>query len=101
MTLLETSCPSNMADVTITSENVVLAINALYGGQTPQQNAASAWLNNVQTSPHAWQVALELLAKQAAVEIHFFAANMLLTKVRNDWTHLQLSKRASLLGIVR
>ena len=90
-----------MADVSITPENVLLAIGALYGGQASQQNAASTWLNHVQTSPDAWQIALELLAKQAAIEVHFFAANMLLTKVRHDWTRLQPSKRMSLLGIVR
>ena len=90
-----------MADVSITSENVLMAINVLYGGQISQQSAASAWLSNVQTSPHAWQVALELLAKQSALEVHFFAANMLLSKVRNEWTRLQPSKRTELLQIVR
>ena len=90
-----------MADASITSDDVLLAINALYGGQSSQQSAASAWLNHVQTSPNAWQIALELLAKQAAIEVHFFAANMLLTKVRHGWTRLDPIKRTSLLGIVR
>ena len=92
---------SRMVEAQITQENVLLAVKMLYGGPTEQQGAAASWLSAVTHSPQAWHIAWALLGEQGAVEVQFFAANMLLTKVRHDWKRLTPSERTSLIGSVR
>ncbi len=84
-----------------TKDIVLRAIQVLYGGASDQQNAASAFLSDVCGTSGAWQIALELLDASHALEIQFFAANMLFNKARRDWGRLQASERASLLALVR
>ena len=90
-----------MADSTITKENVLLAIKVLYDGPSDQQSAASSWLNTVTNAAQAWHIAWALLGEPCSVEVHFFAANMLLTKVRHDWKRLAPNDQTSLISSVR
>lgn len=78
-----------------------MAVKMLYGGPTEQQGAAASWLSAVTHSPQAWHIAWALLGEQGAVEVQFFAANMLLTKVRHDWKRLAPAERTSLIDSVR
>lgn len=90
-----------MHEAQVTKDNVLRAIQVLYGGPSDQQSAASAWLNDVSGTSGAWQTALDLLDSKNAVEVQFFAANMLFNKVRRDWGRLQATERAGLLALVR
>ena len=90
-----------MHETQVSKDNVLRAIQVLYGGPTDQQNAASAWLNDICGTSAAWQTALDLLDSSNAVEVQFFAANMLFNKVRRDWGRLQATERADFLALVR
>lgn len=83
-----------------TKTTVLLAIRALYGQDTAQQTAASAWLNSFSASAEAWPVALALLDEQL-LETKFFAANMLLSKSRRDWHRLTPEQHSQLVALVR
>ncbi len=78
-----------------------MAIKVLYGGPSDQQSAASSWLNTITSSAQAWHTAWALLGEPCSVEVHFFAANMLLKKVRHDWKRLSADEQSSLVGSVR
>lgn len=84
-----------------TKEQALHAIQLLYGGSTEQQSAASAWLNSFLTSPSAWQISIELINDCNAVEVQFFAANLILNKARREWLRLSAEERDHLLGIIR
>jgi hypothetical protein len=90
-----------MDETALTKENVLLAIQVLYGGSTEQQNAASSWLNSVVSSPTAWQIAFDLIDSQNSMETQFFAANMVLNKSRREWTRLSSDQKTHLLTVVR
>ncbi len=90
-----------MPEKAVTTEEVLKAIQALYGGTPDQQKIASSWLNDLSGTMGAWQTGLELLGGNNAVEVQFFAANMLFNKARRDFGRLQPSERANLLTIIR
>ena len=82
-------------------EQVVAAVQALYSSQPDQQAHANAWLTSFQRSHEAWQVALHLLAPQQPQEVQFFAATLLVRKVRADWSKLEASTRQGLGQAIR
>lgn len=90
-----------MQEKTVTTEEVLKEIQTLYGGPHDQQKIASSWLNDFSGTMGAWQTGLELLGGNTAVEVQFFAANMLFNKARRDFGRLQPSERASLLTLIR
>lgn len=90
-----------MQEEIATTQEVFKAIQALYGGTNDQQKIASSWLNDFSGTMGAWQTGLELLGGNNAVEVQFFAANMLFNKARRDYGRLQPSERASLLTLIR
>ena len=81
-------------------ETALLDIHALYGHDTAQQGPASAWLNNFSNSAEAWSIAVTLL-DDSSLEAQFFAANMLLSKCRRDWTRLTPEQRSQLVNAIR
>lgn len=83
-----------------TRQTVLLAIHTLYGQDTSQQGAASAWLTNFSNSAEAWPIAVTLL-DEPSLEAKFFAVNMLLSKTRRDWTRLTADQRTQLAAAVR
>lgn len=90
-----------MDEAHTTKDNVLVAIQVLYGGPPDQRNAASAWLNDFSMTSAAWHIALDMLSATNTVEVQFFASNMLLNKARRDWGRLQLTERAYLIATVR
>jgi hypothetical protein len=56
-----------------------------------QQAAANHWLTAFQRSDDAWAALFQLLAAGEAQEVQFFAASLLVRKVRSDWGRLDVS----------
>ena len=81
-------------------QTVLLAIHTLYGQDASQQGAASAWLTNFSNTAEAWPTAMTLL-DEPSLEANFFAANMLLSKSRREWTRLTADQRTQLAAAVR
>ena len=79
---------------------MLLAIHTLYGQDTAQQSAASAWLNSFSNSADAWPLALTLL-DETSLEARFFAANMILSKARRDWSRLTPEQQSQLVAAIR
>ncbi|GAQ80270.1 Nuclear transport receptor [Klebsormidium nitens] len=78
------------------SDEVVAAIAALYGpGEPTLKAAANDLLTRFAASPNVWPVGLSLL-DHTSVEVRYFAANMLLSKVRSEWHRTPPELRASL-----
>lgn len=77
------------------------AVYALYTGGAGQQAQANQWLTAFQQSQDAWQVAFRLIAPDQAQEVLFFAAALLVRKVKADWGKLQPSQRQELGQAVR
>ncbi|KAK9840741.1 hypothetical protein WJX81_001608 [Elliptochloris bilobata] len=84
------------------SQDLHAAILALYNGSSSQEqrSAASRWLNAYAATDGAWQGALELAAPGASSEVRFFAANLLLSKVRQGWGCLAPEARAHLAAAI-
>lgn len=77
-------------------DDVVGAIAALYGpGEPALKAAANDLLTHFAASPDVWRVGLSLL-DHASVEVRYFSANMLLSKVRSEWHRTPPELRASL-----
>ena len=83
-----------------TRQTVLLAIQSLYGQDTSQQGIASGWLNSFSNTAEAWPIAVILL-DEPSLEARFFAANMLLSKVRRDGTRLSADQQSQLAAAVR
>ena len=79
---------------------MLFAIHTLYGQDTAQQSAASAWLNSFSNSAEAWPLALTLL-DETSLEARFFAANMILSKARRDWSRLTPEQQSQLIAAIR
>jgi len=76
------------------AQQVAAAITTLLSGNDPQQRrAADTWLNSFTSQPAAWEASLQLLGDRP--EVAYFAANMLLTKVRREWSQLSPQQRAA------
>ena len=77
------------------------AVAALYGPDLAARQQANLWLNSFAGTAPAWEAALSLLQPAAgggssggsSLEVLFFAANLLLTKIRNDWGKLNQEQR--------
>ena len=72
------------------------AVQALYGGAPVAQAQANQWLTSFQQSPEAWHVPFVLLAPEQPEEVQFFAATLLVRKVRSEWTKLDAGSRQGL-----
>lgn len=77
-------------------DTFIAALNALYGFDQAQQQAANIWLNDFAKNPAAWQVGLDMLTPASPTEPMFFCANMLLDKVRREWGKLSQDQRSHL-----
>lgn len=64
------------------------AIQALYGTDEGQRQAANIWLTEFANSDQAWE-SLQLLHPNLAPEVQFFSVNLLLSKVKHAWRKLQ------------
>ena len=78
-------------------QQVAVAIETLLaaGGDSAQQRQADTWLNSFSGTREAWEVALGLL-QHPRTEVAYFAACILLTKVRREWRSLSPQERAAL-----
>lgn len=76
------------------------AITALYGGAPGAQQQANTWLDSFSKQPAAWEACLALLEARQSPEICFFAANMLLTKVRGEWHKLEEGQRSQMASAI-
>ena len=68
--------------------DLVQALSALYGTDPTLQQQANAWLEQYSATATAWDGALSLISPAVPLEAQFFGCNMLLTKVRRDWSSL-------------
>ena len=77
------------------------AIQALFGKDAAQQQHANRWLQEVSATDAAWGAVLELLQPQHPVEVQYFCANVLLTKVHTSWGGLSREAQQQLNHAVR
>ena len=68
------------------------AVNALYGTDQGQRQAANIWLTEFANSDQAWE-SLQLLHGDLSPEVQFFSVNLILNKVRHSWRKLQPDAR--------
>ena len=73
----------------------------LHRGSPADQQAASAWLQNLLDQPEAAHTALELLRPGQPEESQFFAANMLLSAVKRHWASYDSRMQESIDGQIR
>lgn len=76
------------------------AVNALYGTDQGQRQAANIWLTEFANSDHAWE-SLQLLHGELAPEVQFFSVNLILNKVRHSWRKLQPDARQQIQEFAR
>lgn len=76
------------------------AIQALYGPDAGQRQAANVWLTEYASSEQAWEC-LQLLHGDLAPEVQFFSINLILSKVRHAWRQLQPEARQQVQSFVR
>ena len=80
------------------------AVAVLYGTQDPaERNRANEWLNTFAETTEAWETSLNLvgLNNGHAVEVQFFAANMLYNKVRREFHALGEGEKQGVLQALR
>lgn len=84
-----------------TEQSVRQAVYALYSSDAVQQAQANQFLTNFQQSHEAWHVSFRLLAPDQPQELLFFAATLLVRKVKSDWGKLQPGQRQELNQAIR
>ncbi len=79
------------------------AIHAVFdhAGSPAVQQQATLWLNSFAVASEAWDACLAIIQPASAPDVQFFAANMLLSKARNEWGKLQEPRRSQLVAAVR
>ena len=80
------------------------AVAVLYGAHdSEQRNRANEWLNRFSQGREAWQASLDLVGVNNghSVEVQFFAANLLHSKVRKDILSLNGDERKGVIQLVR
>lgn len=77
------------------------ALQALFAPDPHAQQQANAWLTSFAATPDAWASAASLLGAGYPQEVSFFCANILLSKVRQEWSHLPPEQRQQLNSMVR
>jgi len=83
------------------SAQVVKAIQALYhSNDRKQQEEANNWLMAFATSAPAWGVSFALLEPTFSPEVQYFAANILLSKVRSECQSLTPEQRSQLIQTI-
>ena len=83
-------------------EDVARAIEALHNVHNPDQlRDASQWLNAFSETNEAWEISITLLVPERPAPVQFFAANMLLAKVRRDWGRLSPDNRTAVSTAIR
>ena len=76
------------------------AIQALYGTDSAQRQAANVWLTEYASTDQAWDC-LQLLQGDFAPEVQFFSVNLILSKVRHTWRKLDPPSRQQISDFVR
>lgn len=85
-----------------THEQVIAAVRALYHAPDLAQKAqANQWLTSFQHSEEAWQVPFGLLTPAQPDEVQFFAATLLVRKVKSEWSKLDAGNRQGLNQAIR
>lgn len=69
---------------------------ALTDTSNPDRKAASDWLDNLKSSPFAWEICDQLLASRESIAISYLAAHMLRHKIYKNFNELPLECYASL-----
>ena len=70
-------------------EEVAAAVETLYHNPDPQEKKrAENWLENLQKSVYAWQVADQLLHRKWSMETCYMAAQTMRTKIQNAFHEL-------------
>ncbi|GAB4818769.1 hypothetical protein N2152v2_005815 [Parachlorella kessleri] len=77
-------------------QTVKQAVYALYSADAVQQAQANQWLTAFQQSNEAWQVSFRLISRDQPQELLFFAATLLVRKVKADWGRLEPPLRQEL-----
>lgn len=70
-------------------DHIVKLVESLYHSKDPaEQSEADSKLTELQASDAAWQICWSLLDthKYTAIEVHFFAANLLVRRINQSWT---------------
>lgn len=78
------STETNIVDL----NHIIQLVSTLYNSQNPtEQNEANRRLIDLQSSNEAWHICWPLLdpSQSHPVEIHFFAANLLVLKINQSW----------------
>ena len=76
------------------------AIESLYGGGAARPDV-NKWLLEFSASSAAWEASLSLLDTASSIDVRFFCANLLLTKVKNEWGKLTAEQKLQLPGLIR
>ena len=82
-------------------QTVKQAVYALYSADAVQQAQANQWLTAFQQSNEAWHVSFRLISSDQPQELLFFAATLLVRKVKADWGKLEPLLRQELGQAVR
>jgi hypothetical protein len=82
------------------SATFLAALQALFGRDAAAQQQANAWLQSFSTTPAAWEAAFATLEPSQPDDIAFFCANLLLTKLRNEWHKLDAQQKEQVIGIL-
>jgi hypothetical protein len=79
----------------------ISAVQALNGAPGDSQREADKWLSEFKYSREAWPVLVGILKCDISHDALFHAANILLSKTKNDWKKLGPDDKDQLLGLVR
>lgn len=90
-----------MAEQAALEATAAAAVAALYYPDPAQQALANQWLTAFQASDDAWRVPFPLLSPGQPQEVQFFAASLLVRKVRSEWARLDPPTRQALGQAIR
>lgn len=83
-------------------DEVARAIEALQSPYNAEHSKeASIWLNSFAETPEAWEISVSLLDPSRSAFVQFFAANLLLSKARREWSQLSQQDRSSISSALR
>ncbi|UYV70642.1 Trn-SR [Cordylochernes scorpioides] len=78
-------------------KDVISVINTLHYDSDPQsKQKASLWLDQLQKSVHAWKIADELLREKPNLEVCYFAAQTMRSKIQFSFHELPQESYVSL-----
>jgi transportin-3 (transportin-SR) (TRN-SR) (importin-12). len=78
------TCPPNIDQIL----QVIGSLYHKYDNKSESKELASKWLESIQNSVYAWEIADQLLIKKQDVESCYFAAQTLRTKLQSSFNEL-------------